>query len=232
MQALILAGGLGTRLQNVVKDRPKSMALVNGKPFLEYQIEFLKKNGINDIILSTGYMSEVIENYDFDLHGISIKHSKEKESLGTGGAIKNARNLLDQRFFVLNGDTMFLIDLKSLIHFHDENYADCTLAITNLKEKSRFGNVIIDNRSRINEFKEKENTKSNFISAGTYIFEKKIFEWDSLPDKFSLEKDLLPNLVRTKKVYGFSSNSYFIDIGTAEDYKKFRDDIELGHLKL
>jgi NDP-sugar pyrophosphorylase family protein len=230
LQSLILAGGLGTRLREAVNDRPKSMALVNGKPFLEYQIDFLKKNGIKDIILSTGYMSEKIEEYfgSGKKHGISVRYAKEKDLLGTGGAIKNAKDMLDEQFFVLNGDSIFLIDFNKMIKFHEENKADSTLSLVKVKDKLRYGNVRIDYNFQITGFVEKENSAGELISGGIYFFEKSCFDWNVLPEKFSIEKEFFPTLVIEKRVFGFVSDSYFIDIGTVKDYAKFENHLTSG----
>lgn len=230
LQALILVGGLGTRLRDLVKDRPKPMALINGKPFLEYQLTFLKKNGVTDIILSTGYMSEKIEEYfhSGEKLDISIQYVKEKELLGTGGAIKNAKNMLNEQFFVLNGDSIFLIDISGMVKFHRNNHSDATLALVQVKDKSRYGNVQINSKLQITGFIEKGNSEGDLVSGGMYFFEKNCFKWTSLPEKFSIETDFFPKLVIEKRVFGFVSNSYFIDIGTVEDHEKFRKHIADG----
>jgi len=209
------------------------MALINGKPFLEYQLAFLKKNGIADIILSTGYMSEKIEEYfhSGEKLGISIRYVKEKELLGTGGAIKNAKNILNEQFFVLNGDSIFLIDINDMVKFHRDNHSDATLALVQVKDKSRYGNVHVDSKFQITGFIEKGNSEEGLVSGGVYLFEKSCFQWTSLPEKFSIENDFFPNLVTDKRVFGFVSNSYFMDIGTVEDHEKFRKHIADG-LKL
>lgn len=234
LQALILAGGLGTRLRNVIKDRPKAMALVNGRPFLEYQIRFLKNNGIDDIVLSTGYMSEKIEEHfgSGKNYGVSIVYVEEKELLGTGGAIKNSLDILDRQFFALNGDSIFLVDLISMVKFHKNNHADLTLTITKVKDKTRFGNVKIDDKFQILGFVEKENIAGDLINGGIYFFEKNNFDWNAFPQKFSIEKEFFPNVVTKSKVFGFISDSYFIDIGTEEDYEKFRKQIDTGIIRI
>lgn len=223
MQALILAGGLGTRLREVVNDRPKAMAPVNGKPFLEYQIKFLKNNGINEIVLSTGYKSEKIENYfgSGKNHGISIRYVKEKELLGTGGAVKNSLEMLDDQFFALNGDSIFLVNINSMLHFHNNNQADLTLALAKVEEKGRFGSVKVNDKSQVVEFVEKESIFGDLINGGIYFFKKSNFDWSAFPQKFSIEKDFFPKVMTRNKVFGFISDSYFIDIGTISDYQKF-----------
>lgn len=233
VQAVILAGGLGTRLRGTVSDRPKSMALVRGKPFLEYQIQFLKKNDICDIVLSTGYMSEKIEGYfGTGKNGISIRYAKEKELLGTGGAIKNSLDMLDEKFLVLNGDSMFLVDVNSMIKFHSDNNADLTVALAKTDDKSRFGNVVINEKSQIVEFIEKKNSAGDLINGGIYCFEKNRFKWNNFPNVFSIEKEFFPQVVEQNSVFGFVSKSYFVDIGTPEDYAKFENDIADNLVKL
>ena len=233
-QAVVLVGGLGTRLRDLVNDRPKPMAPVNGKPFLEYQVEFLKNNGIGEIIFSTGYMSEKIEEHfgSGKKYGLQIKYVKEKDLLGTGGAIKNAKDIMKEQFFVLNGDSMFLIDLNSMVEFHKNNHADLTIALAKVQQKSRFGNVEINDKFRITGFTEKENIPGDLINGGIYYFEKNNFNWNTFPEKYSIEKEFFPQVVKKNNVFGFVSDSYFIDIGTIEDYKRFENDISNGLAKL
>jgi len=233
-QAVILVGGLGTRLRDLISDRPKPMAPVNGKPFLEYQVEFLKNNDIKEIVFSTGYMGEKIEEHfgSGDKYGIQIRYVKEKDLLGTGGAIKNAINILEEQFFVLNGDSMFLVDLSSMVKFHNHHHADLTISLAKVKQKSRFGNVQVNDKFQIIEFAEKENITGDLINGGIYYFEKNNFDWNTFPEKFSIEKEFFPQVVKKNNVCGFISDSYFIDIGTTEDYKRFENDISNGLVKL
>lgn len=229
MQAVLLVGGLGTRLRKTVSDRPKSMALINGKPFLEYQIRFLKKNNICDIMLLTGYMSEKIEEHfgsgqSFD---VSIRYIKETELLGTGGSIKNAMDVLDEQFLVSNGDSLFLVDINSMMKFHKNVQADLTMALAKTCDKSRFGSVLTNASSQIVNFG-KRNLPGELINGGIYFFEKSRFKWKEFPTKFSIEHDFFPQVIQQNKVFGFISNSYFIDIGITEDYKKLGEDLNLG----
>ena len=152
--------------------------------------------------------------------------------LGTGGAIKNAIPVLEKQFFVLNGDSVFLIDLDAMIKFHEDNRADLTLALAKVKDKSRFGNVQIDEKFRIMEFFEKNNIGGDLISGGIYLFERDNFDWNVFPKKFSIEKDFFPHAVIQKNIFGFFSDSYFIDIGTAEDYEKFGKHLRSGSVLL
>ena len=239
LQAAILAGGLGTRLRELVNDRPKSLAEINGKAFLEYQIEFLKQFLITDIVICVGYLGEKVERHfsDGNKFGISIRYSREQDLLGTGGALKNASSMLDNRFFVLNGDTLFHTNLQEMENFHEQNCADVTMALTRVSDLSRYGSVTLEqnytNRhgSRIINFSEKSSSSGMFINAGIYIMEKNSCSWHELPAIFSLENDILPRIVRRARVYGFvDANAYFIDIGTVQGYRKLEEDIKLRRI--
>lgn len=239
MQAVILAGGLGTRLREIVTDRPKSLAVINGKPFLEYQIEFLKKYEITDIVICIGYLGKEVERQFLDgkKYGVSITYSREQDLLGTGGALKNARTLLDNRFFVLNGDTIFLTNLLDLENFHKQNSADVTMALTRVEDQSRYGSVTLERKgtnqygSKVLAFSEKSSASGPLINAGIYLIEKGLFSWDTLPRIFSLENDFLPRIVESSRFYGFLDiDAYFVDMGTAEGYRKLEEDIKMRRI--
>src|SRR3989344_9013022 len=144
MKTLILCGGLGTRLRSVVSDVPKAMAPIGGKPFLMYQIDWLKKFNLTEIILCVGYLKDHIKNYfgNGSLFGVKITYSEEEALLGTGGAIKNAEKLLNnEAFIVLNGDTYAKIDFTKLIDFHNKKKSKYTLGLTKVADTSRYGIV-------------------------------------------------------------------------------------------
>ncbi|MDQ6862406.1 MAG: nucleotidyltransferase family protein [Thermoproteota archaeon] len=236
MQAVILAGGLGTRLRQIAGDRPKPLVDMDGKPFLEYQIEFLKKYHITDLILCIGYLGEKIERHFLTGadYGVSIIYSREGNLLGTGGALKNARELLHKRFFVLNGDTIFLINLSNMEKFHEQNSADATLALTKVNDQSQYGSVNLEfqgnNRygNRIVGFSEKSSLTNSLINAGIYVIEKDLFRWADLPEAFSLETHFLPSILQTSRVCGFvDERAYFVDIGTVVGYRKLEEDLKL-----
>lgn len=227
MQVLILAGGLGTRLRSVVSDRPKPMAEVNGKPFLEYLIRNLVNKGYKEFIIAVGYKKEKIIEYfnDGSDFGCNIKYSIEEEPLGTGGAIANAKRLINGDILVLNGDTFFDIDFKALEKLHKEKQSKYTLALRKVDNVSRYGAVEFDEDDKIIGFSPKgENSESSYINGGIYIVKKEII--DNLEEnKFiSLENDIIPNIVNKGNMYGYKSNDYFIDIGIPEDYKQFIED--------
>ncbi|HEC1581608.1 TPA: nucleotidyltransferase family protein [Campylobacter upsaliensis] len=218
MEAIILCGGLGTRLRAVVKDVPKPMAPVGGKPFLEFIFEFLKKQGVKSVILAVSYKYEVIQEYFKDSFlGIKIRYSIEKEPLGTGGAIKEALKFCEEeQIFVLNGDSIFEISLKNL----RLKGAKICLALKKMVDFERYGAVSIDEKGEIVEFKEKSFCKEGLINGGIYLLSKDIFEGFSLLGHFSFEEFLSANY-KALKARAELFEDYFIDIGIPQDYEKF-----------
>lgn len=218
MEAIILCGGLGTRLRAVVKDMPKPMAPVGGRVFLEFIFEYLKTQGVKSVILAVSYKYEVIqEHFKDSFLGIKIRYSIEKEPLGTGGAIKEALKLCEGgEVFVLNGDSIFEINLKNL---RLEGEKIC-LALKKMINFERYGAVSVDETGRILEFKEKCFCKEGLINGGIYLLSKDIFEGFLLSNRFSFEEFLEKNY----KVLGARAEifeGYFIDIGIPQDYEKF-----------
>ena len=190
MEAIILAGGLGTRLQSIVSDVPKPMAPINDKPFLEYILEYLNKQNIKRVILSVGYKWEIIRDYFGDkFKDIEIFYNVENERLGTGGAIKESLKLINnEKCFVLNGDTFFDISLNEM----DINESYIELGLKKMKNFDRYGVVEIDNKGFIQSFKEKAYYEEGFINGGIYLISKNIFNKFELPKQFSFE-DFLEN---------------------------------------
>lgn len=217
MQAIILCGGLGTRLKSVIKDIPKPMAPINDKPFLEFIFEYLKKQGIKEVILAVSYKYEVIKEYFKDeFLGIKIKYSIEKEPLGTGGAIKEALKFIKNEAYVLNGDTFFDIDLSKL----KLNGSKIYLALKQMNNFDRYGTVNVDGRALVISFEEKVFKKQGLINGGIYLLDKDIFKDFALQEKFSFEEFLQENYKKLKaKAHIFED--YFIDIGVPEDYRFF-----------
>lgn len=222
MQAVILAGGMGTRLKSVVSDLPKPMAPVNGKPFLEYLLQQLISSNIRDVILSVGYKWEVIRDCfgNGEDRGLNIQYAIENEPLGTGGAIREASRLVnDDTFLVMNGDSFFDIDICSLFQYHRAVQANVTLALVAMENISRYGCVELDSNSEIINFHEKRGNGQGLINAGIYVLDSD-FAHQIPPGNISFEKDLLPR--RTGgKIFGAVREGYFIDIGIPEDYRSF-----------
>jgi D-glycero-alpha-D-manno-heptose 1-phosphate guanylyltransferase len=217
--AIILAGGLGTRLKSVLPDTPKCLAPINNKPFLGLLINFLKKQGIYKFIFSLGYKSEAIINYiEDEFQDIDCYYSIEKEQLGTGGAIKLALSKVsNDEVLVINGDTFFNNDLQQFYKFHLKNKSKYTIALTQVENNNRFGSVVINNEYEVTGFFEKNQNSSVLINAGQYIINKVEFLNDNTETKFSIEKDFFQNNSIKKVVYGYEYISDFIDIGIPDD---------------
>jgi D-glycero-alpha-D-manno-heptose 1-phosphate guanylyltransferase len=228
-EAIILAGGLGTRLRSVVPDLPKCMAPVAGKPFLYYVIAHLKKEGIRNFIFSVGYKSEPIINFvnkEFlsirkQFSNIDFQFSIEEEPLGTGGAIKlSVEKVSDHNILVCNGDTLFKIDLQKLNNFHLQHNADCTLCLKPMNNIERYGVVELNEDASIKTFKEKQFYEAGLINGGVYALNVRNFMKENLPEKFSFEKDYLEKYVTKRNIYAVIQDEYFIDIGIPEDYER------------
>ncbi len=221
MQAIILAGGRGTRLQSLISDIPKPMAPVRGKPFLYYLLNHLKSFSFNEIILSVGYKAQYIKDYFGTTFGpFKITYSVESEPLGTGGAIKQSLTFAKPvPTFVLNGDTFCPIDFDQMFKKHISKNSLLTIALCQVKDTSRYGAVELRN-DKIITFCEKGNSGPGWINSGAYIVSPTIFELFSLPKKFSLEKDFLEPYLSKLNPCPFKSEKSFLDIGTPIDYQK------------
>jgi D-glycero-alpha-D-manno-heptose 1-phosphate guanylyltransferase len=228
-EAIILAGGLGTRLRSVVPGLPKCMAPVAGRPFLYYVIAHLKKEGIRNFIFSVGYKSEAVINFvnkEFraaERQGANIhfQFAIEEEPLGTGGAIKlSGEKAYDHNILVCNGDTLFKIHLQNLSNFHLQHQADCTLCLKPMNNFDRYGVVEVNNDASIKSFKEKQFYEAGFINGGVYALNIRNFMKENLPEKFSFEKDYLEKYAAKRNLYTVIQDEYFIDIGIPEDYER------------
>jgi D-glycero-alpha-D-manno-heptose 1-phosphate guanylyltransferase len=227
-EAIILAGGFGTRLQSVVSDVPKPMAPVNDFPFLHYLILQLQSQHIEKIIISTGYKAEVIEQYfSNEDYTSTIVCAKEPEPLGTGGGIKYAMRHCDtSKILVLNGDTYFDIDFEEMDTIMQETKANAVLALRYVENASRYGQVLVDSSECITQFSEKNTeAQAGLINGGTYLLNKDFFV-NNTPEKFSIEKDFFEPQVANKQLYGVEYAAYFIDIGIPEDYYKVNEDFK------
>lgn len=234
MQAVLLAGGLGTRLKSVVSDRPKPMALADGKPFLEYVLKELKRNGITDVIFAVGYKGSMVEQYfgDGSGFGIRVLYSYEEEPLGTAGAIKNAEKLIDNdQFFVLNADTMYRLDYRRMLDIMQQKELDLALVLREVPDVSRYGMARLED-GWLRSFNEKSPVSApGTINGGVYLMKKQILA-QIPPGKVSLENEIIPQLLAAgRPVGGIVNDGYFIDIGIPEDYFKFIKDVETGVIK-
>jgi D-glycero-alpha-D-manno-heptose 1-phosphate guanylyltransferase len=229
-EAIILAGGFGTRLQSVVFDLPKPMAPVNGIPFLDYQLLYLKHFGIKRVILSVGHLHPMITlHYGSIFEGMELDYAIENGPLGTGGGIRMAmEKCVSKTVLVLNGDSFFDINLNSLYKQHNTFMADCSLALRQVEDTSRYGTIKQGNNSAITSFKEK-NGEANpgLINAGIYILDREFYLQKTKPGKkFSIEKDFFEKKLKELNIFGFPYQGYFIDIGIPEDYEKAQNDFK------
>ena len=221
-ECIILAGGLGTRLQSVVSDVPKCMAEVAGRPFLSYLFDYLDKNDFDHVILALGYKSEIVLQWLGSVtYPFSISYVIEENPLGTGGAIKIAFSKVQgDKAFIFNGDTFFEIDTDRLLEFHKKKNTIISLALKPMFDFDRYGSVDLDEHQRIIRFNEKEYCKRGLINGGIYIINKELFTQLNLPEKFSFEKDVLESHLFDIPVYGCQQDRYFIDIGIPSDFEK------------
>jgi D-glycero-alpha-D-manno-heptose 1-phosphate guanylyltransferase len=225
MEAIVLAGGLGTRLQGVLNDVPKPMAPILGKPFLEYLLRYLHKNGVRRLVLSVSYKWIVIRDYfGFSFENIEIVYSVENEPLGTGGAIVKALDFCKSKeIFILNGDTFFDVSLNSLCL---TNKSKLLLSLKCMENFDRYGFVESDNNGKITAFKEKGFNKSGNINGGVYLISNDLFDCFPVEERFSFEEFMMSNFIdlnATTKVF----NDYFIDIGIPEDYIQAKIDFRV-----
>lgn len=221
-EAIILAGGFGTRLQHIVSDVPKPMANINGVPFLVFLLKKLQAVGISHVILSTGYLHEKIEHYfGSDFENVKITYSQETCPLGTGGAIQFALSKTKtDNILVLNGDTLFDIDFEKFDTFYQEKKTKLIVALRKEKDVSRYGTVQIDENEKIIGFIEKNaNSGEGFINGGIYLLNKKLLKNEELKT-FSFEKEILEKQYLNKDFFALPFDSYFIDIGVPKDYAR------------
>lgn len=226
-EAIILAGGFGTRLRDVISDLPKPMAPVAGKPFLHYLLRNLKAQGITRVVLSTGYLHEKIESYFGDNYeGLTISYVVEREPLGTGGGIRAALEKCTSEFvLVLNGDSYFDFPLLPYFTFFSSSNADAALALRQVEDASRYGMITVEN-GQVNAFHEKSgHAAPGFINAGVYILPRERYMNETPAAKnFSIERDFFEPKAATWKLAAHAAEGYFIDIGIPADYHKANED--------
>ena len=229
-EAIILAGGLGTRLRSAVPDLPKCMAPVGGRPFIAYLTDHFRRAGIRRFIFALGYKHDAFEEFfriQFPDGGYIV--SLEEEPLGTGGAIRQACTLgSEETVLILNGDTFYGIELEALSAFHRQKDADCSLCLKSLEDFDRFGVVELDKDQRVRSFREKQYYREGLINGGVYALNRGRFLREELPAKFSFEKDYLEKVLDMRRIYGLRQDHYFIDIGIPEDYRRIQN--EINHL--
>jgi D-glycero-alpha-D-manno-heptose 1-phosphate guanylyltransferase len=226
-EAIILAGGMGTRLKSVLPDLPKCLAPVAGTPFLSYVINHFKAQGIEQFIFSLGYKHEVVEAFLKNHYpDLAYKLSVEEKPLGTGGAIFRAVGMTEENsVIVLNGDTLFAVQLNKLLPFHFMTGAHCTLSLKPMQQFDRYGAVQMEKDYRITAFDEKKFCTTGNINGGVYALNAARFRQEKLGEVFSFEKDYLEAHVADRRIYGVLQDTYFIDIGIPEDYERAQHEL-------
>lgn len=221
--AIILAGGKGTRLRSIVSDVPKPMALINGRPFLEYQLDYLARNGVDRVILAVGYMAEVIQKHFGDVwNGMQVLYSLENKFLGTGGALIKASRLLktDENIVVLNGDTYFPINLSLLVEQHSAKRSDLTIAMFQSSDIDRYSSFKIDDDGQV---RFNDGVTPSYCSGGIYMFSDKVISYLRAQkiNSSSFEFQLMNHFFDLEfSVFAYFEACFFIDIGLPKDYKR------------
>jgi len=234
MKAVILVGGLGTRLRPLTINTSKAMMPVLNTPFLEYVIRRLGHNNITEIVLAISHLAQPIKGYfgDGSRLGVSLSYTVEETALGTAGAVKNTEKYLGGAFLVLNGDIFTDLDLTAMMDFHRQKQSLATIALTPVEDPTSYGLIDTDAQGRITRFLEKpgwEQVTTNMINAGTYILEPEVLSSIPPQTNFSFEHDVFPPLLkRGEPIYAFPSSCYWMDIGTPEKYRQLNLDLLSG----
>jgi len=224
MRAFILAGGLGTRLRPVVSGVPKPLAPLDGKAFLEYQLQWLKKNGLREVVFCTGYLGEMIKNFfgNGTARGLRLYYSQEDCPLGTGGALKNAAAYIDGAFLAINGDTLINFELSSLISFHRQKGGLAALVLAPAIYPGGYGLIGTDGEARVVAWRGRtadgEGVRTP-VNAGVYILEPEVLDYIPAARKVSLEEEVFPRLAKKRALFALTVDSGFLDIGTPQTYR-------------
>jgi mannose-1-phosphate guanylyltransferase len=232
MQALILAGGEGTRLRPLTSTVPKPVVPLVDRPFIAFMLDWLRNHGVDDVVMSCGFLASGVRNVlgDGSAYGLRLRYVEEPQPLGTGGALKFAESLLDERFLMLNGDVLTDLDITAQIALHEEAGATATLALTPVEDPSAYGLVRTLGDGEVSGFVEKpapDQIDTHNISAGIYVLERAVLDMLEPEQPASIERDVFPRLVG-EGLYGYVGEGYWLDIGTPERYLEGTFDILEG----
>jgi len=222
MKAVILAGGMGTRMRPLTYVVPKAMLPIGGKPLLEHMIRYLKEHGITEVIVCVAYLRTHIMDYfkDGKNLGMKIQYAEAEMPLGTAGQLKTAENYVSNTFLVMNGDIITSLNIRKLIRFHQEMGGTGTIALRKFEVPIPYGHVEVDANSAIKKFTEKP-TLSFLVNAGVYVLEPKIFHFIPPSQAASLETDTFPTLLKNgEKLNGYHEEAYWADVGTVTDFER------------
>lgn len=234
--AIILCGGLETRIRPIPFSTPKPLLPIGYQALLEYQIQYLKRFEFDRIILAIGFLQEqIVRHLDEHRLGIRLRYSFEKEPLDTGGALKNAESMIGSDFLTLNGDVIFSeLDLDKLIYAHKKTNASATVVLARSRTPTRFGAVELDEQGRVVDFVEKPRKQTaveTWVNAGVYVITPSVLSKIPKGRRASLELDVFPKLMRENSIFGYRHEGYWADVGTPEDYLRVQKDIITGVFK-
>jgi mannose-1-phosphate guanylyltransferase len=235
VQAVILVGGEGTRLRPLTATVPKPVVPLVDRPFIVYMLEWLRRHGVDDVIMSCGFLATSVRNVlgDGSQLGLRLRFVEEPEPRGTAGALKYAEGLLDERFLMLNGDVLTDIDLTAQIAQHESTGAVATLALVPVEDPTAYGLVPLNEDRSVREFVEKpsaDQIDTNLISAGAYVLERAVLDMIAPDRNVSIEREVWPRLVG-EGLYGYAADAYWLDIGTPERYLQGTFDILEGNVR-
>jgi mannose-1-phosphate guanylyltransferase len=249
MKGVIIAGGFGTRLRPLTYSRPKHLLPVGNRPFLEYQVDLLRRHGVTEIVFATNYLADQIEGHfgNGSAFGVTMRYALEQEPLGTAGAIKNAASLLPgDRVVVLNGDILTDFDVGQVVAFHQEKGAQATIALRAVERPHAFGVLDTDGDGRVSAWREptEEEKKrvatnpgpptgeSDYINAGIYVLEPQVIEQIPAGRPVSIERETYPGLIASgAPVYGIAPTGYWMDIGRPEQYLAANEAVLTGRVQ-
>jgi mannose-1-phosphate guanylyltransferase len=234
VQAVILVGGEGTRLRPLTSTVPKPVVPLVDRPFIAYMLEWLRRHGVDDVIMSCGFLATSVRNVlgDGSQLGLRLRFVEEPEPRGTAGALKYAEDLLDDRFLMLNGDVLTDLDLSAQLAQHEATGATATLALVPVEDPSAYGLVRVDPDHAVREFVEKPSADAidtNLISAGAYVLERSVLELIPPDRNVSIEREVWPRLVGAG-LFAFAARAYWLDIGTPDRYLQGTFDILEGNV--
>lgn len=240
MRAVILVGGLGTRLRPITYDIPKALVPIRNKPFMGYTLDFLREAGIEGAVLSLGYLPDPIQEYigqRSDLDGFTVDYAVEDEPLGTAGGIKNAEKYLrdDGPVVVLNGDVLTGMNLRSAIERHEASDALATISLTSVEDPTSYGLVEVEHDMMVRRFIEKpslDEVTTNLINAGVYVLDREVLDMIPAGREVSIEREVFPRLQSRNRLYAHVSSSYWRDIGTPRSYLAASQDVLSGAVGL
>ena len=227
MEAIILAGGFGTRLSPVVQHVPKAMAPIRGRPFLELLLQRLERSGVERIILSVGYLHHVIQQHFGSRFGpIELEYVVEQSPLGTGGAVRLAlTHAVDRQAFVLNGDTLVALDYRAMYQRYFAAKARIAIAVCEMEDTSRYGKVMVDGDIVTGFLEKQAYSGRGLINAGVYLLDRDLVSEHPTGEVFSFERDYLTPMVASLRPYAFRTQGEFIDIGVPEDYERAQREV-------